>query len=49
MKNCPDWEQDIGGESESAGLEEHLRACGRCQEFAQELEKNRAALREFTN
>jgi hypothetical protein len=48
MKNCPDWEQDIGGESESAGLEEHLRACGRCQEFAQELEKNRAALREFT-
>jgi soluble lytic murein transglycosylase-like protein len=47
MKNCPDWEQDIGGESESAGLEEHLRACGGCQEFAQELEKNRAALREL--
>jgi hypothetical protein len=48
MKNCSDWEQEIAGETESAGLEEHLGACEHCREFAQELEKNSAALRELT-
>jgi len=42
--NCSDWEQEIAGESESAALEEHLRGCGHCREFAEELERNRAAL-----
>jgi len=43
--NCSDWEQEIAGESESAALEEHLRACGHCRDFAGELELNRVALR----
>jgi hypothetical protein len=42
--NCSDWEQQIAGESESVALAEHLRACGHCREFADELERNRAAL-----
>jgi hypothetical protein len=47
MTSCSDWEQEIAGESDSAGLAEHLHACGRCREFAQELEENRAALGEI--
>ena len=47
MKSCSDWEQEIAAESESAALAEHLDACGRCREFAQELEENRAALGEI--
>ncbi len=47
MKNCSEWEQEIASELESAGLEEHLRECEHCREFAQELEKNSAALREL--
>jgi predicted anti-sigma-YlaC factor YlaD len=43
--NCSNWEQEIAGESESVALEEHLRACGQCREFADELERNRTALR----
>jgi hypothetical protein len=46
--NCSDWEREIAGESESAGLSEHLQGCGRCQEFARELDANRVALRELT-
>jgi hypothetical protein len=46
--NCSDWEQEIAGESESAALEEHLRGCGHCREFAGELERNRAALQAVT-
>jgi hypothetical protein len=42
--NCSDWEQEIAGESDSVALEEHLRGCGHCREFADELERNRAAL-----
>src|SRR5260370_3251247 len=42
--NCSDWEQEIAGESESVGLEEHLRTCGHCRDFAGEVERNRAAL-----
>src|SRR5260370_19093333 len=42
--NCSDWEQEIAGESESVAVEEHLRMCGHCREFADELERNRAAL-----
>ncbi len=42
--NCTDWEQAIASESESAALEEHLRVCGHCRDFAGELERNRAAL-----
>jgi len=42
--NCLDWEQEIAGESESVALVEHLRVCGQCREFADELERNRAAL-----
>jgi hypothetical protein len=42
--NCSDWEQEIAGDSESVALEEHLRGCGHCREFADELERNRAAL-----
>jgi anti-sigma-K factor RskA len=48
MKNCSDWEQEIAGELESAQLVEHLEACERCREFAEEIEKNRAALGELT-
>ena len=48
MKNCADWEKEIAGESESAGLDGHLETCERCRDFADELEKNSAALREFT-
>jgi hypothetical protein len=47
MKNCSDWKRDIAGESESAQLAEHLQACEGCRDFAQELEKNRLALREI--
>ena len=46
--NCSDWEREIAVESESAELAEHLKACERCREFAQELEHNAAALRELT-
>jgi predicted anti-sigma-YlaC factor YlaD len=42
--NCSEWEQEIAGESESVAVEEHLRACVHCREFADELERNRAAL-----
>ena len=42
--NCSDWEQEIASESESASLEEHLRVCGHCRDFAVELERNRVAL-----
>jgi hypothetical protein len=42
--NCSDWELEIAGESESVALEEHLRVCARCRDFAGELELNRAAL-----
>jgi hypothetical protein len=42
--NCTEWEQEIAGESESVGLEEHLRVCEHCRDFAGELERNRAAL-----
>jgi predicted anti-sigma-YlaC factor YlaD len=45
MKTCLDWEQEVAGDSESAELAEHLRACESCREFAQELEKNQTALR----
>src|SRR6266436_6391385 len=41
---CSDWEQEIASESESASLEEHLRVCGSCRDFAVELERNRVAL-----
>jgi hypothetical protein len=47
MNNCLDWEQEIAGDSESAELAEHLRACESCREFAQELEKNQTTLREI--
>ncbi|HEY6392463.1 MAG TPA: hypothetical protein VIX89_14360 [Bryobacteraceae bacterium] len=43
--NCPEWEREIAGESESVALEEHLQVCGQCRDFARELELNRAALR----
>jgi len=46
--NCSEWEQEIAVESESAELAEHLKACERCREFAQELEQNAAALRELS-
>jgi hypothetical protein len=46
--NCPDWQQQIASESQRAELREHLNACEPCREFAQELEKNGAALRELT-
>jgi hypothetical protein len=42
--NCPEWEREIAGESESVALEEHLDVCGQCRDFARELELNRAAL-----
>jgi hypothetical protein len=42
--NCSDWEQEIASESESVALEEHLRACGHCRDFAGEVERNRAAM-----
>jgi hypothetical protein len=45
--NCSDWEQQIASELESAELDEHLRGCERCREFAGEIEKNRAALIEL--
>ncbi len=48
MKNCPDWEQQIASELESAELDEHLCGCERCREFAGEIEKNRAAMGELT-
>jgi len=47
MKSCSDWEQALAGEAEGAEVAEHLQACGRCREFAQELEQNRAALGEI--
>jgi len=47
MKNCSDWEQEIAGELESGELAQHLEACERCREFADEIEKNRAALGEL--
>jgi len=46
--NCSEWEREIAGESESAGLKEHLAGCDRCREFTQELDANRMALRELT-
>lgn len=46
--NCADWEQQIASELETTELEQHLAACGGCREFAGELEKNRAALCEFS-
>ncbi len=46
--NCSGWELQIAAESESSELEQHLAECEHCREFAQELEKNSAALREFT-
>ena len=46
--NCADWEERIASETESAGLEEHLRECERCREFARELDENRKALAEVT-
>ena len=45
---CSEWEREIAGEGESAGLAEHLRGCERCREFARELDANRVALRELT-
>jgi hypothetical protein len=42
--NCSEWEKEIAGESESLGLEEHLRVCGSCRDFAGELERNRTAM-----
>jgi hypothetical protein len=45
--NCSDWEREIAGEPESAGIEEHLQGCERCAAFARELEANRVALREL--
>ena len=42
--NCSDWQQEITAESESVALEEHLRTCGHCRDFAGEVERNRAAL-----
>src|SRR5215472_14772642 len=45
--NCSDWEQQIASEQDSAELDEHLRGCERCREFAGEIEKNRAALIEL--
>ena len=42
--NCSDWQQEITAESESVALEEHLRTCGHCRDFADEVERNRAAL-----
>jgi predicted anti-sigma-YlaC factor YlaD len=42
--NCKEWEQAIASELESSALEEHLRLCGNCRDFAGELERNRAAL-----
>ena len=45
--NCSDWEKEIAVESESAAVAEHLKACEHCREFAQELQKNSAALQEL--
>ena len=42
--NCSNWEQEIASESESAGLEAHLKECERCRDFAREIDENRAAL-----
>lgn len=44
--NCPDWEEQIASEIQSAGLDEHLQGCERCREFAREIEENRKALAE---
>ena len=46
--NCTDWEEQIVSETGSAELDEHIRGCEHCREFAAEIENNRKALAEVT-
>jgi hypothetical protein len=43
--SCAEWEREIASELDSAELNDHLRVCANCRQFAKELEANRAALR----
>lgn len=44
--NCLDFETRIAaGEMDEPGVAEHVRACGGCRDFANELAENAAALR----
>jgi hypothetical protein len=45
--SCTEWEREIAGETESLELDEHLRVCSNCREFAREIAANRAALGEL--
>jgi hypothetical protein len=46
VMNCVDFETRIAaGEMDEPGVAEHVRACGGCRDFANELAENAAALR----
>ena len=42
---CAEWQEKIAAEEIDAGVRAHLAWCGKCAEFARELEANAAALR----